>query len=298
MINHTIDLDFLQAADDAGRRKMEVRLEEKHAGIHTETVARSILSRPIGVYFVGKGKRKILICATHHAQESVCTNIAYLLVDILHSRKDKGSIKQVDCKLLLSKYCFVIVPCVNPDGVELRFHGIGDSPLSARQERMSGGDFSHWQANGRGVDLNHNYDFRFFEYKRIEAERGITAGATLFSGEYPESEPESRGIANLVRILAPTAVISLHTQGEEIYAFPRRESVKRCGARLAEMSGYTLAVPQDTAGYGGLCDFTGNLGIPSFTYELGRGKNPLSESSVPGILARVAESILLLPTLL
>ena len=30
-------------------------------------------------------------------------------------------------------------------------------------------DFSHWQANARGVDLNHNYDSGFYEYKKIES---------------------------------------------------------------------------------------------------------------------------------
>lgn len=298
MINHVIDKEFLEPADSVGREGMKKRLLKKHGVFTYETIARSILSRPIEAYFLGRGRRYVLVTAAHHALESITSNIAYLLIDVLCSRMQKGMIKQIDCKLLLSKYCFVIVPCVNPDGIELRLHGVGNNPLSERQRRLSGGDFSLWQANGRGVDLNHNYDFGFSEYKVLEAERGITAGQGLFSGEYPESEPESRGVANLVRVLLPLAVVSLHTQGEVIYSFPTDAAVTRCALRLSSMCGYTHATPEDTARYGGLCDFTGSMGIPSFTYELGLGTNPLPESVIQSIFSRVAESILLLPTIL
>ena len=43
---------------------------------------------------------------------------------------------------------------------------------------------------------------------------------------------------------------------------------------------------------------TGAMGIPSFTYEVGKGKNPLPESAVYAIFERVADSIVLLPTFL
>ena len=190
------------------------------------------------------------------------------------------------------------MPCVNPDGVELRYHGAEASPLYERQMRMSGGDFSTWQSNARGVDLNHNYDFAFHEYSEISRRMGIVAGATLFGGEYPESEPETKGIANLVRTLAPSAVVSLHSQGEEIYSFPNTARIKRIAGRLSELTGYASNTPIGTAAYSGLCDYTASLGIPSFTFEVGKGKNPLPESSSPDIFARVGRAIALLPTLL
>ena len=199
---------------------------------------------------------------------------------------------------MLSKYCFLILPCVNPDGVELRYHGASDSLLRERQMRMSGGDFSLWQANARGVDLNHNYDAGFLEYKRMEREKGIIPGPTLYSGEYPESEPETRGVANLVRTLSPAAVVSLHTQGEEIYYQPKDRKTARRAERIASLLGYSIGIPEGTSAYGGLSDYTGSLGIPSFTLELGKGANPLDEGEVPAIFARVGETLAILPTLL
>ena len=298
MLNHRIDDVFLLPGDEAGREKMKRRLFEKHGYKDMRVIGRSILSKPIDALFIGEGKKYISVFACHHALESITTNVAFLLADALLSYRENRMIKQTNCKLLLSKYCFVIVPCVNPDGVELRFHGVGNSPLGDRQLRMSEGDFSSWQANGRGVDLNHNYDKGFSEYKEIERQRGICAGASLYSGEYPESEPESRAVANLVRVLSSYAVVSLHSQGEEIYAYPDVPRVTRCAARLSSLTGYELSRAEGTAAYGGLCDYTGSFGIPSFTYEVGKGKNPLDEREVPRIFARIAESILLLPTYL
>ena len=210
---------FLSLADTDARRKMTDRIEEKHPGVSGTVIARSILSRPIEAFYIGEGDRYITILGAHHALESITVNIAYLLIDYIASSRNNTLLKGVDCKLLLSKYRFAIVPCVNPDGIELRCHGAEKTPLYDRQIRISGGDFSSWQANARGVDLNHNYDFGFSEYKRIEAGLGISAGATLYSGEYPESEPETRGVANLIRTISPVAVVSLHSQGEENFCF-------------------------------------------------------------------------------
>lgn len=297
-MRYKIDGEFLIAADESGREKMKSHLAQKHGMINHSIIARSILSRPIEAYFIGEGKRGITVLASHHALESITTNVAFLLIDYIMQKSKEGRINDVDCKMLLSKYSFLIVPCVNPDGVELRINGASDSLLRERQMRLSGGDFTSWQANARGVDLNHNYDHRFSEYKRIEAEKGIAPGATLYSGEYPESEPETRGVANFIRTLMPSAVVSLHTQGEEIYYQPKDRRMHRLAERLASKCGYSLAEPEGTAAYGGLADYCGSLGIPSFTVELGKGANPLPEGDVPRIFSQIKDAITLLPILL
>ena len=297
-MRYKIDGEFLITADESGREKMKSHLVQKHGMINHSIIARSILSRPIEAYFIGEGKRGITVLASHHALESITTNVAFLLIDYILQKSKEGRINDVDCKMLLSKYSFWIVPCVNPDGVELRINGVSDSLLRERQMRLSGGDFTSWQANARGVDLNHNYDHRFAEYKQIEAEKGIVPGPTLYSGEYPESEPETRGVANFIRTLMPSAVVSLHTQGEEIYYQPKGKRISRLAERLAKACGYSLAEPEGTAAYGGLADYCGSLGIPSFTLELGNGKNPLPEADVPRIFSQIREAIALLPILL
>lgn len=287
---------FLLPATDSGRATMHEYILGAAPATEFFTVGRSIAGRELVCYKIGHGGGRVAFFGAHHALESITANLLYAFVYILSAPNCRRFFTSIDRDLLLSLYTFYVLPCVNPDGVELRYRGFSTSPIAPRFAHLSP-DFPMWQANERGVDLNHNYDYGFAEYKRIEAERGITAGPTLYSGEYPESEPESRAVANLVRVLAPRAVVSLHTQGEEVFYSPG--SAHRPASRLAALTGYTLSHPMGTAAYGGLCDYTGGvLGIPSFTLELGRGTNPLPEHSLSFIFDRVAPALYRLPTLI
>lgn len=287
---------FDAVPDLLGREKMLGVLREISGNFDTVTIGRSILAKPIEVLKIGKGKKKICIFAAHHALENITVNISFLLSLCLLVPDFSPSLRLLNIPLLLDKYTYYIAPCVNPDGVELHLRGISDSPLRERQMRMSGGDFSSWQANARGVDLNHNYAYRFDEYKLLERDKGIKAGATLYAGESAESEPECRSVANFVRFTEPCAVISLHTQGEELYYMPKNARTERIAKRLAGSMGYKLKEGSGTDAYSGLCDYTGSLGIPSFTVELGRGKNPLPREDTRRLLETVAKGIISLPT--
>ncbi len=289
-----MDNVFLSPASDSGRAGMRDRLAEDF-GVYPVRLGRSILGRDIDVYYIGKGGVRVAYFSAHHAAESITCNLLFAFMHALLG----GELEECGVRrgTLLRTFTLVVVPCVNPDGIELRYRGPGDSPLAARQRKMAE-NFDLWQANARGVDINHNYGVGFFEYKRLEAELGIEPGPTRYSGEYPESEPESAAAANLVRCISPSAVISLHSQGEEIYYSPRTARTARIAERLAKKVGYRVSVPQGTAAYGGLCDLTGAYGIPSFTVEVGRGENPLSESSLPSIARALLPALALFPTML
>jgi g-D-glutamyl-meso-diaminopimelate peptidase len=195
---------------------------------------------------------------------------------------------------------------LNPDGVEYQIHGPDpEHALYPRLLSMNGGsrDFSHWQANARGVDLNHNYNAGFLAYKEYEREHQIPCGApTKYSGTCPESEPESAALCNYIRFIsAPKLLLSLHTQGEEIYyssngQIPERShAILRC---MTEACGYTPAIPTASAAFGGLLDWCiQSLGIPAFTLECGKGENPLPLTDASPIYARLRMLLFTLPTL-
>ena len=151
-----------------------------------------------------------------------------------------------------------MIPMLNPDGVELGT-----------------------QANANGVDLNHNYDAGFEEYKKIEKELGITGPApTRYSGEHPESEPETQAICSFIRTLEPIKYLfTFHTQGEEIYSgyngYEPKNS-RRTAEALCRYSGYTHTLPEKAASYGGLKDwYVKEFDLPAYTIECGKGENPL-----------------------
>ena len=205
------------------------------------------------------------------------------------------SINGINKRFLLQKFTFYVIPALNIDGIAIAQGEGRDNVLSERQRKICDGDFSLWQANARGVDLNHNYNAGFFEYKAIERDEGIYSAPSKYSGEYPESEPECSAVANLLRIITPSLVLSLHTQGGEVYYSPKDNRVLRLAESFAKMVGYRTAVPEGSAKYGGLCDYSGALGIPSLTAELGIGKNPLPISHAEPIFSRVRGGLFCLP---
>ena len=113
----------------------------------------------------------------------------------------------------------VVAPCINPDGVDIQIHGIqAAGRFQTLVETSSGGDTQHWQANARGVDINHNFDAEWCTLRNMEIESGIThPGPTRFGGRYPESEPESHCLAQFCRCHDFSMALALHSQGEEIY---------------------------------------------------------------------------------
>ena len=239
-------------------------------------IGRSLVGREIPLISVGEGKKAVLFVGTHHGMEWITSA---LLLDFL---RDVG--KELErggnLSVVLENRTLCVVPMLNPDGVELQINGKDElNPLTERLNAMSGGDYSRWQANGRGVDLNHNYDAGFFEYKEYEREHGIVPGPTLYSGEHPESEPETSALCAFIRARGIDLLIALHTQGEEIYydyngVVP--DGGRVIAKRLSALSGYSLSEPTGSAAYGGLKDwFIKEYSLPAFTLECGKGVNPL-----------------------
>lgn len=265
----------------------------------------SVMGREIPVVRLGdkSADRQVLYVGTHHGMEWITS---VLLLRFINEYCDAlcGDRRMYNVNLgyVFRTRCIHIVPMLNPDGTELQIHGADCSPLRDRLIKMNGGsdDFSRWQANARGVDLNHNYDDGFFEYKRIEAENGIVAGPTKYSGEAPESEPETAALANYIRFYEKIGtVLTLHTQGEVIYSSSRGNELPRSRhiARLfSEMSGYEIGTPEGTASYGGLTDWMINEEKRlSFTLECGKGTNPLPLGDYYKIYSPVREILFTAP---
>ncbi len=256
------------------------------------TLGTSILGREIPLLLLGRGKRKLLYVAAHHASEWLTSRLLLTFIGELCRAVAAGERPYgLDLGFLLSHRMLCFVPMLNPDGVAIVM-GEREDPLAERRARMMTGVCTPWQANARGVDLNHNYKVGFHEYKKLEAALGITGGApTRYSGETPESEPETAALAAFTRTVMPRFVLSLHTQGEEIFwsgGGVELSGARATALRLSELSGYRIATPEGPAAYGGFCDFTtAALRIPSFTLECGRGQNPLPVTDAPEIYRRL-----------
>lgn len=268
-------------------------------------IGRSIRGRELYCVRLGKpDATPVLYVGAHHGMEHITSAVLLRYInEYCDSLWRGGRMYGIDMRYMYAERSVYVLPMLNPDGVELSMHGASEeSPLYERQLKMNGGaDFTHWQANERGVDLNHNYNAGFDEYKKIEREVGIVGGPTKYSGEYPESEPETSALTTLIRTVCPELILTLHSQGEEIFytsGGTAPHASKRIGRIISEMTGYALSEPDGTAAYGGLTDwFVAEFGKPSFTIECGKGQNPLPPDDFFGIYARLREALFRAPIL-
>lgn len=283
--------------------KQVEELTARYPFFSVSTLGKSLVGRELPLIAVGSGEKSVLYVGTHHGMEWI-TSVLLLryLNEVGKLLSEGGKIFGVDAEHLFSRRKVYVVPMLNPDGVELHLRGEDpQNPLTERLNAMSGGDFSRWQANGRGVDLNHNYNAGFDTYKAMESSLGIFGGGpTRFSGAHPESEPETAALCAFLRSVDVGLLLALHTQGGEIYA-DYNGYVPQGGAmiarRMAAMSGYVVAKPETAASYGGCKDwFISEFDRPGFTIECGKGVNPLPIGDAEVIYAVIRGILLNAPS--
>ena len=284
-------------------------LSEKYSFLKLSYIGKSLLGKPISMITIGdeSAKKGVMYVSTHHAMENICTHLMVKFIEeyaecISNGRYAYG----INTRVLHKMRQIRVVPMLNPDGVEYRLCGVDESnPLRERliKYNMGSEDFTHWSANGRGVDLNHNYDAYFEEYKKLESDNNLTPGKTKYSGEAPESENETAALASYIRFNEDkiNGLLTFHTQGEEIFYRSRGKEAPKSSfiaSRLSKMTGYALSEAEGMASYGGLTDwFIKEFNKPSFTLECGRGINPLDISLAENIYFKLRETLFTFPVL-
>lgn len=267
----------------------------------------SVCGREIPVLSAGCGEAVVLYVGAHHGMERLTAGVLTdFAAEAAREYARDGKVGETAVRELLRCFTIYLVPMLNPDGVRISLYGAGEADKRrAALFAMNGNeDFTLWQANANGVDLNHNYDAGFAAYAAIQRETGITAGSTRYAGETPESEPETAFLCHLLRDLHPRlcGVLSLHSQGEEIFCGCETALSAKCraiGRRLQAMTGYQMKIPTGLAAYGGLSDWCiETLRRPAFTLECGRGQNPLPPEDEPAIYTRLRRALFAFPFLL
>ena len=297
--------DILQKPMDHARMT-ELLRQLKSPQLCQSHIGSSVQGRAIPVVTVGHGEQPVLFVGGVHGMEWVTSAVLLqFLADIggcLHSAKRFAG---YSLRTLLTRRTLHVVPMLNPDGIELAVHGLrADDPDYPRLCFYNDGsdDFSRWQSNYRGVDLNHNFDAGFAEGKALEPQNGIYGpGPTRFGGKAPFSEPETAALRGYVEKHGFFSVYAFHSQGEEIY-YDYNGLTPEHGLEmariLAKVSGYKVEKVEGITSCRGFKDwFIETYDRPGFTVEIGKGTNPLPLEQFPEIYRKLRELLLLAATL-
>jgi g-D-glutamyl-meso-diaminopimelate peptidase len=280
-------------------------LVARYPFIETGVAGKSVLQNNLYYIKLGRGPNQVFYNGAHHALEWITSSLLMKFIENFSKAYAEGTtIKGYNVRDIWNKSTIYIIPMVNPDGVDLVIDGLQkENPYYSKLIQWNKGspDFSEvWEANIRGVDLNHNYDASWNLSKQAEAIYGITGpGPTRYSGPYPESEPESRAVVNFTKSHNFRLVIAYHSQGEVIYWTysniipPDSRAIAKLFSRV---SGYSLAQATGIVSYAGYKDwFIDKYIRPGFTVEVGKGKNPLPLSQFDKIYKDNIEILLLAP---
>lgn len=261
-------------------------LTVRYPFLKSQSIGKSIMGNDILSISVGKGSKEIFYNAEHHANEWITTPLLLKFVEDYSRAYQLGeSINNIPASDLFDRTILYLVPCVNPDGLNI-VNGalpVGEYYNNALSISKNYPDIpfpNGWKANVRGVDLNLNYPANWNMAKEIKYSLGYTSPAPRdFVGTEPLSEPESLAIYNFTVAHNFLLTISYHTQGDVIYwrylEYQPKNSYK-IGRVLSEASGYPLELTPAQSSYAGYKDWYIQAYLrPGYTIEAGRGVSPL-----------------------
>lgn len=236
--------------------------------VSVSTIGKSVNGRAIKLLKVGKGDKKAFTCAAMHAREIITSKYIMLCVfEYCEAYNSKsGRYGSYNVKNLLDEYTLYIVPCVNPDGMEI----VSNKKVpNAYIEDFSRYDY---KANTNGVDLNRNFPLA---WKQID--NGVTKPANeLYKGESAGSEPETKCIMSLCKGNNFEFALSFHVKGEcifwgDTYDTTHNEDYIQFAERLAYLTDFRLTPESsDVNSYGGGFEnwFRHTYSKPGFCVEL------------------------------
>lgn len=261
----------------------------------SEVLTTTAYGRPLRTLVIGRGGRKVIFTAAHHANEWItATLLLKFAEDLCEAIAFGGDLYGIPARLFQANVTIYMVPMVNPDGVALVTGELEKGSIACLAARKIASRYPKvafpegWKANLLGVDLNLQYPAGWLMARTIKFRQGYVSPAPRdFVGVSPLSQKETKALYGYTEYLSPALVLAFHSQGGVIYwkykdiFVPGAEELVREFARL---SGYLPADTPAESSYAGYKDwFISRYKRPAFTVEVGRGTNPLPLNQFPEI---------------
>lgn len=228
-----------------------------------QIIGQSTFGKDIYCFKVSATKTPVVICQyAIHAREHITALLCLKHIKYFNKHKKNGTV--------------YFIPTINPDGIKI-----------AQTKNAL------YKANGRGVDLNVNFDANWGQGKT----NVFVAGQENYVGTHAFSEKESVLLKDFTLSVMPNATISYHCKGEEIYyEFFQDNNNKRRDYAFAKVisdcTGYQIkSTPNSCGGYKDWC--VDKLKIPALTIEVGSDKlsHPLTQRNLNSIYSKTKSVI-------
>lgn len=257
-------------------------------GILPRVFGRTALGRALFALDLGNRRCRTLLLAGVSGADETAPLLLRFVKTLLQCRKDRTPFCGVDLRRAFGDCGLTVVPCLNPDGLELNAHGLSATGALRNFLRPLVQNDMPWHANASGVDLRHQFSAGFDAYR---AAGQPAPGASGFGGERPQSEAESHAIAALCRKERFVRALLLQPgdRGLTVHAPQPERDFSLADKLLAQE--LSVSPQRATAPDGGFAFwFSETFHRAAYTIQTGKGTDPLPE--------KMLFSCLLLSTLL
>ncbi len=244
-------------------------------GVLPRVFGRTALGRALFALDLGRGRFRTLLLAGVSGADETAPLLLRFAETLLRHRKDRVPFCGVDLRRAFGDCGLTVVPCLNPDGLELNAHGLSSAGVLRRFLRPLLRADAPWHANAQGVDLRHQFSAGF------DASRAAgqpAPGASGFGGDRPHSEAESHAITALCRKERFVRALLLQPgdRGLTVHAPQPEQAFSLADKLLAQ----ELSVSPQRAGApdGGFSFwFSDIFQRAAYTVQTGKGTDPLPE---------------------
>lgn len=249
------------------------QLSKYYNSLTISSFGKSLANKKLYLLKLGTGTKKIAVVGGIHGRESITS---LLILKLVENYIKQQTISEYNLDTILNQVSFYFIPMLNPDGIEIATNGLKGINLKSKEFYLKANegsnDFKRWKANGRGVDLNKQFPAH---WRELESES--KPHFAHYKGPNPESEPESKALADLTRQENFATVVAFHNSGQVIYWYYNQTKQQyhhdyKLAQKLGQATGYKLVSPAESDKYAaGYKDwFIKRFNRPGFTIEIGK----------------------------
>ncbi len=189
-------------------------LIKEYPFLNVQLIGRTSLGRGIFSLSVGNNKNNAIYIGSVRGCDGLSCLILYLFIERLsYAVKNNRTLASVNIRKALTFSGITVIPCLNPDGREIFQHGAESAgSMSSFVSSFYSTEKPRWNSNAMGVDINRNFIF-----SDKMAESVLSPAPSLFRGDYPESEAETRALTRLCRLRSFRQCIEIFGGEDEIF---------------------------------------------------------------------------------